>query len=468
MWTLLVALGLCVLIVLLFYYFQHKPVVELDALLPKSMKGHTSPVLVNNGHNHWIASWQSYDTSPTKGVSPNHQMIVSSGDNGASWTNPNVVCSIPFWNAGIDPVADLTRIGKSELLMVWPESEQTTSGLRPSRIKSATSTDNGQSWTGFGWLPLGLMPTNTGEVRSRVIPNQHGGAIALWSQKQEFGDCHYVLGAQWNNSDRIWTQPFRIESPPGNDLDGDINADASESGVVVAMWTGHDSQSTGSTGSNYNVWMSLSRDAGTTWTTGQPFGHRPNPALFSAFPAVKTDQKGTWAVAFYRTRVPNGTVSDICIRISRDDANSWPETVWIQANNKEELFHGFFPVILETDSNGNWVLVWTNRVQGEMAGQSYYVTSNDNGLKWSNPRELVNFSFASTLEITAMQFASSVLPRNPPYGVCADGVAALSTDRNGTWLLIYGHSEWSRMENRYRRSLRLLRSMDNGESWKAL
>ena len=131
-------------------------------------------------------------------------------------------------------------------------------------------------------------------------------------------------------------------------------------GNWVAVWDSHDTLG-GTIGTDYDILVSRSSDAGATWTA--PAALNTNAATDSgtdAFPQVTTDGAGNWVAVWSSNDSLGGTIGtddDILVARSSDAGATWTASPPLNTNAATDSGDDGTPQVT-TDGAGNWVAVW--------------------------------------------------------------------------------------------------------------
>lgn len=233
-----------------------------------------------------------------------------------------------------------------------------------------------------------------------------------------------LAGMDFGNTAAIAPGPAAVD---GDAEDSSPAVATDENGVWIAAWTSEDT-AVGVVPPKRTSIFSRSTDDGATWST--PALVVPGTGnIFGQHPTVATDTLGTWVMAW-------DDLSNVVATVSADDGATWSAltTIFDGATDSSD-------VTIETDRAGVWVVAFTSDDSlGGTIGTDQdilFSRSVDNGATWS---------------------PAAPLNSNAAVDASDDRSPAITTDRAGTWIAVWGGLFGTRSA----------RSTDNGTTWEPL
>ncbi len=236
----------------------------------------------------------------------------------------------------------------------------------------------------------------------------------------------------------------------GPAVEGNAEVATDGAGHWVAVW--HSSDSLGDRiGRDWDILVSRSLDNGATWSKQEPLNR--NAAVDSGedlSPVVKTDEAGTWIVAWSSDETFGGVFGrdrDLFVVRSTNNGRTWSYPAPLNGNAASD-WGADSEVRLVTDGSGKWVAVWTstdtlsNRIGGD--GDILVARSADNGATWTAPEPL------NTNAATDDGFDTS---------------ADIVTDGSGRWIAAWSAGDSRGASLGMDRDILIARSDDAGATW---
>ena len=277
------------------------PPAALDTNAVSDSEQDSDPDLATDGLGNWVAVWASLDNA--------HQtldIVVSrSVDDGTTWTAPaRVAGSEPVWNNDPQVATD----GAGNWVVVWDSQESL------------------------------------------------GGAI---------GNGNDILVSRSTDAGITWTDPAPLNTNAGSDSGDDRYAQVMTDGAGnwVAVWECRDSLG-GTIGTDLDILVSRSTDAGASWTTAAPLNtNAGSDSGNDYYPQVTTDWAGNWVAVWYSVDSLGGTIgtdTDILLSRSADAGSTWTAPTPLNTNaGSDSGDDGYYsPSQITTDGAGNWIAVW--------------------------------------------------------------------------------------------------------------
>ncbi|MCP4248787.1 MAG: exo-alpha-sialidase [bacterium] len=330
--------------------------VLLDPLgdTPPEIEDDFHPTVVTDRAGHWVAAWYTHDNRGATIGDDTDILVSTSADNGLTWTPSTPMNSDAATDTTGDSTPSIATDGNGLWVAVWHKK---ITDLGDYDMYTIHSTDNGQTWT-----PLALLhpsfATDTGYDGSPSITTDEAG--------------HWVV---------VW----RSDDPLGGSIDVDDD-----------------------------ILVSCSTD-GLTWTAPAALNSTATTdTLDDKIPQIATDRAGRWVTVWYYGIYE--VDYDILFSYSDDNGVTWAPADYLNNNALTDSGRDLYPE-LETDGNGNWVVLWQSKEPIiPMVGTDYdvfFAYSADNAVHWSDPWFFNSF---------AWEPADSSYDRDPVIAYAGNGV----------------------------------------------
>ncbi len=292
------------------------------------------------GAGHFLSTWQNVAW----------QLVASvSSDAGATWSTPVPISAPENGGAPYRVATD----GHQGVGVVWDAFD--ARGV----TRANFSRDGGRTWLR---TPQTFSDTSETAMNSDIVSGRPGEFTVTFTEHSTLDSRFHVFsrttegyGAQWTALHRVsgasihgsWATVIR---GPGNSL--------------YATWMAD-------FGSSSTVQFAVSRDEGTSWSTGVDVS--TSNANASWYPAIAVTSSGRVAISWYRHV---GDDWPIFASTSTDDGVSWSSEVQLSTTA------GFSDSQnLSVDGSGRFVLVW-HAIAG---GSQIFAATSDGGVSWSSP-----------------------------------------------------------------------------------
>jgi hypothetical protein len=134
-------------------------------------------------------------------------------------------------------------------------------------------------------------------------------------------------------------------------------------GTWMAVWQSEEITIGGGIGSDFDIAVATSIDAGVTWSAPAPLNANAAGDVGADSNAhVTTDAEGNWVAVWTSLDSLGGAIGtdwDVLRANSTDGGASWSTPVALNSNAVSDSGDDFYPH-LATDSLGNWVAVWAS------------------------------------------------------------------------------------------------------------
>jgi len=354
--------------------------------------------IATDGAGHWVAVWHSSDTLDERIGSDWDILVVTSVDNGATWTERTALNR----NAGIDTGEDLSPVIATDEAGTWIvawTSTETFGGVfgRDRDLFFARSTNNGRTWSHPVPLNVNASEDWGDDSDVRITTDGSGKWLAVWASNDSLsnrvgGDTD-IFVSRSNDNGATWSHPMPLNTTAAVDKGFDASPDivTDGAGLWIAAWSSGDSGD-GKLGTDRDILISRSEDAGATWTDPAPLNSTAADDENSDWtPRLATDGRGNWVAVWSSADSLGDTIGvdrDILVSRSVDNGRTWGQAKALNLNAGVDSREDSSPTIV-TDSLGNWLVAWH-----AWGGLSYddgsdadvvVAYSRDNGASWSVP-----------------------------------------------------------------------------------
>lgn len=385
-------------------------------------------------------------------------------------------------------------------------------------IRFARSTDFGVSWSDPALFDAQAATDSRSDSDAAIVTDGHGNWVVSWTSYGPLGGAvgpdFDILVSRSMDGGLTWSAAAPLNPNASSDSRHDSGAviRTDGQGNWVAIWTSWDPLG-GSLGSDQDVLVSRSSDAGATWSAAAPLnGNAAIDTVDDNVTDLVTDGAGHWLAVWFSSRLVGGAWDwDILVSRSTDLGASWTAPTFVDPNAAGGNAYQDSDANVATDGQGVWLATWS-RVS-RVAGDPYadwdvvFARSLDAGSTWSAPAPL-NSDFAVDLRhgtdwrarpitdgagnwITVWEtrkiaplgtldddvvYARStdggqswtpIAPLNSDAvtDTGADSTPAIATDANGNWLTVWGATKWFSGSPYLDSNIFSARSTNNGASW---
>lgn len=327
--------------------------------------------------------------------------VSTSADNGVTWTAP--VLLSPTAEEGFffaEPSIVTDRAGT--WIVAWG-SRDTLGGTigNDADVFYSVSTDNGATWTPGALLNSNAATDDGNDERPRLATDEAGNWMAVWTSRSTLGDTigpdRDIFAVRSIDNGATWTAPTAINFPAfADDLDDSWPAVATDN---AGTWVVVYNQFLGTTGVLRTI---RTTDFGFSWSAPKTI----NTTLGDALPAIASGGPGLF--------ITTHTNLNTNINRSIDGGENWtgrPVSGSIAGTQGRAQ--------IATDGVGGWVVVWSTRIDPDgKLGDDWDIgvsRSDDDGERWTSPALLNTNAFTDPF------FADDQRP-------------FVATDRAGTWI----------------------------------
>ena len=204
------------------------------------------------------------------------------------------------------------------------------------------------------------------EYRPQLTTDGAGAWVAVWYSEDSLGGTigtdSDIFVSRSADAGGTWTVPVPLNTNAGTDSGWDWDPQVTTDGMGnwVAVWYSSDSLG-GTTGTDTEILVSRSVDAGGTWTVPVPLNTNARTDSGGDFsPQVAIDGAGGWVAVWQSTNSLGGMIGgdwDILVSRSADAGGTWSYPAPLYTNAGADSGKDSLPQIA-TDGAGNWVAVW--------------------------------------------------------------------------------------------------------------
>jgi hypothetical protein len=203
------------------------------------------PQVTTDGAGNWIVVWVSRDTlGDTIGIDDDI-LVARSTDNGETWTDPAALNTTAFTDtqAHTDRFPQVTTDRAGRWIAVWnsPNTLGGTIGIDED-ILTASSTDNGETWTDPVPLDHNAYTDGTADSVAQLTTNGTGHWVAAWTSRYNNGgptgiDSDILVTTSTDNG-QTWSDAVYLNNNAYDDSghDGGVEITTGGPGPWIAVW----------------------------------------------------------------------------------------------------------------------------------------------------------------------------------------------------------------------------------------
>jgi hypothetical protein len=322
-----------------------------------------TPAIATDGSGTWLVTWSSNDPSGGRGTDGDI-LVARSIDGGSTWVQLGAVNA----NATTDTGSDLTpAIATSSgiWLVTWSSNDPSSGFGNDGDILVARSTDEGSTWSQLGAVN-GNATTDVGRDEAPAIATDHSGSwLIAWSSSDPAsgrGTDGDILLSRSTDAGTTWTPLGAVNANPTTDVGRDEAPSIATDGAGnwLVAWSSDDPS--GSHGVDGDILVARSSDLGSTWTQlGALNGGATTDVGRDATPAIGTNGSGTWLVAWSSDDPASGrgTDGDILVARSTDAGTTWNQTGAVGGGATTDIGNDQAPSIA-TSGARTWFVSWSS------------------------------------------------------------------------------------------------------------
>ena len=244
---------------------------------------------------------------------------------------------------------------------------------------------------------------STADSSPQVTTDGAGNWVAVWISADTLGGTigtdADIFVSRSADAGGTWTAPAPLNTNAGSDSGKDDCAQVTTDalGNWVAVWHSRDSLG-GTIGTDSDILVSRSADAGVTWTAPAPLNANAGSDSgwdgWDLHPQVTTDGVGNWVAVWESNTTLGGTIgadNDILVSRSTNAGGTWTAPAPLNTNAASDSGPDWYPQVT-TDGAGNWVAGWYSHDSlGRTIGTDDDILvsrSADAGGTWTDPAPL--------------------------------------------------------------------------------
>ena len=417
--------------------------------------------VTTDGAGNWVAVWYSQDDLGGA-IGSDPDILVSRSTNaGAAWTDAEPLNSNADSDFGGDYLPQVTTDGAGNWVAVWYSSDSLGETVGTDYdILASRSTNAGVTWT----IPQPLNSNadsdsdTAGDFCPQVTTDGAGNWVAVWYSQDNLGGTIGtdldILVSRSTNAGAAWTDAEPLNSNADSDSGGDFHPQVTTDGAGnwIAVWQSGENLGR-ATGTDYDIFVSRSIDAGTTWAQPTLVNSNANSDSGNDYsPQITTDGAGHWVAVWHSSSSLGetiGTDDDILLAtfsqaaVLADKVGVHRGHMWYLDADGNQRWNAdaddWFGFGIPSDEPvvGDWNGDGYDEV-GVHRGNTWYLDTDGNG-RWNLPGDQ-SFRFG--------------IPGDAPVvgDWNGDGTDELGVHRGDIWYLDYdGNGRWNNPGDRYLR-----------------
>lgn len=292
----------------------------------------------------WIAVWHSRDSLGALNKGTDDDIVFArSFDDGATWTEPQLLNDYGTTDSGDDQRARIVTDGEGTFLVVWKSEDEALGTGTEGDIMFSRSTDAGKTWTPAAVVNVGGVADAFSDSRiddGAELATDGNAWVVVWQSRgtdpsDPLGTDNDILFARSEDDGEHWSAPKQLTDQALTVADDLLPTIATDGEVWIAAWGSNES------GlpilEDEDILYVRSTDDGVTWEG--PTGPLAGPLNANATEDVGFDRGprfvkngNTWLALWFSSDSLNGMIGgdeDILMAFSRDEGHTWsdPELV---------------------------------------------------------------------------------------------------------------------------------------------
>ncbi|MBX7247375.1 MAG: glycoside hydrolase [Candidatus Sumerlaeaceae bacterium] len=421
------------------------------------------------GNGRWLVVF-STSRKDSSGYTGDDILVSRSQDGGTTWSVPQPIALDPS-STTTDCYFPAVRWGGGNHFITAWLARFDLPGITATQfeIRVSHSWDSGATWTPPHRLPIRPKPYDFDGYWLHLSTDQQANwviSLSVAERKHPSYTAKYGYCLVSRDDGKSWSE--ELEMPSKNLLLGHYrysNIPSSSwktqitSGILFAAATDQGFYMD-IPGTQSRVFVTTSKDGGVTWTGSRLIGSTEDgiPGEFVRLGAQE------WGIAWVMQPLQHKYDIARCslgFSMTTDNGKTWTTQPDYTADASAEVAQYYSQPVLACDQKRHIIAVWNWRKWTGNCG-ILVSQSKDNGATWTPPRELRKPSSALKSheyrqKVAYGLFKTTGLDYLNIHSDMGDWAWRIITDANGTWLLLFYE---------YGGKLSVLRSTDNGATWK--